>query len=241
MIKKRSINKIACVGEVMIELVMDGPADANIGVAGDTYNTAVYLSRLLRGQNKSVSYVTALGLDRFSARIFDHMKRHNVDASYVERRPDLMPGLYAIDTDDAGERSFTYWRSQAAARSLFAKPCQIKLNALNDFDLIYVSGITMAVLPPDTRTALIEFLTTYRENGGYVVYDSNYRPRLWEDLETAQTITMDLWRLADIALPSLGDEMDLFQEENEAQVTERLHEAGVTFGALKRGSNGPLS
>ena len=45
---KRPIRKIACVGEVMIELIADASGSAQLGVAGDTYNTAVYLNRAMR-------------------------------------------------------------------------------------------------------------------------------------------------------------------------------------------------
>ena len=45
---KRPIHRIACVGEVMVELRARPDGTAHIGVAGDTYNTAVYLARALR-------------------------------------------------------------------------------------------------------------------------------------------------------------------------------------------------
>jgi hypothetical protein len=41
------LGQIACLGEVMIEVARAGGEAARIGVAGDTFNTAVYLSRAL--------------------------------------------------------------------------------------------------------------------------------------------------------------------------------------------------
>ena len=49
-----------------------------------------------------------------------------------------------------------------------------------------------------------------------------------------------MWRLADIGLPSLDDEMALFGG-SEDDVLARLARAGVTRGALKRGEAGPRS
>ena len=49
-----------------------------------------------------------------------------------------------------------------------------------------------------------------------------------------------MWRLADIGLPSLDDEMALFGG-SEDDVLARLARAGVTRGALKRGETGPRS
>ena len=64
----------------------------------------------------------------------------------VERRPDRVPGLYAISVDAAGERSFTYWRDASAARTLFQPPAEVTPERLAGFDLIYLSGITLAIL-----------------------------------------------------------------------------------------------
>ena len=80
-----------------------------------------------------------------------------------------------------------------------------------------------------------------RAAGGRVVFHNNYRPRLWEDVETARHQTLQIWRRCDVALPSLDDEMALFGDATEAQVLNRLASAGVTFGALKCGERGPRS
>lgn len=223
----------------MIELIASDTEQASIGVAGDTYNTAVYLNKLSTADIE-VSYITALGTDRFSDRIFSELVQHGIRSDKIEKRETHMPGLYAISTDELGERSFSYWRGEAAARTLFQEPCTIKPELLCDFDLIYVSGISMAILPPETRTKLISFLADFRNAGGKLVFDSNYRPRLWESVEIARDITMTMWSITDVALPSIDDEIELFGDQNEAAVLARLIEAGVSFGALKRGLAGPL-
>ncbi|MCL6283268.1 sugar kinase [Ruegeria sp. 2012CJ41-6] len=241
MTSKRSIRRQACIGEVMIELASDPQGQIRLGIAGDTYNTAVYLKRLLPNADTPVSYLTALGADRFSARILADMAAHGIDATHIEQRADKSPGLYAIDTDEAGERSFTYWRSDSAARTLFSAPCKVTPDVLDQFDLVYLSAITLAVLPVSVRVLLAERIDRFRAAGGWFAFDSNYRPTLWEDCDTARDWTMRYWSLADLALPSVDDEMALFGESSEDAVLARLAAAGVTRGALKRGAEGPLS
>ena len=107
--------------------------------------------------------------------------------------------------------------------------------------MLYLSAITLAILPPAHRQALREWLPGFRARGGRLVFDSNYRPRLWPDQTTAQQVVADFWRQTDIALPSVDDEMALFSDITEAQVLERLRSYGVTDGALKRGAQGPLA
>jgi 2-dehydro-3-deoxygluconokinase len=55
--------RIACVGEVMIEIcATHTPGTAQIGVAGDVLNTAIYLKRQL-GAEHHVSFISLLGAD----------------------------------------------------------------------------------------------------------------------------------------------------------------------------------
>ena len=62
------MKKIACVGGEMIELSPIVRDTAHIGVAGDTFNTAVYLRRSLPPATADVAYVSALGDEAMSAR-----------------------------------------------------------------------------------------------------------------------------------------------------------------------------
>lgn len=235
----KPFSKIACIGEVMIEILGHPSGEARLNVAGDSYNTAVYLAQLARGSDCTVSYVTALGQDTFSQRALHEMQRFGIGTDHIERRCDRNIGLYAIDTDAAGERSFTYWRSESAARTLFSAPCVVTLDVLTQFDLVYLSGISLAILPASVRVTLIDALAAYRRSGGLVAYDSNHRPRLWEDAQTAIDVNNAMWCVTDIAVPSVDDEMAIHGDASEAAVLARLKASGVTDGALKRGMAGP--
>ncbi|MEM6467633.1 MAG: sugar kinase [Pseudomonadota bacterium] len=225
--------RVACVGEVMVELSLSGDGQARIGVAGDTFNTAVYLKREAPGV--AVSYITRLGQDAFSDQIKAAIEAEGVGTDGISHDPQRAPGLYAISTDYAGERSFTYWRGQSAARHMFDDGFE----ALEGYDVVYLSAITLAILSPVQREGLQVWLTQFRARGGRVAFDSNYRPKLWESRETAQAVVAAFWGITDIALPSVDDEMDLFGDSTEQEVVDRLTRYGVAFGALKRGANGP--
>lgn len=227
----------------MVELSLGRSVEENarIGYAGDTLNTAIYLKRSL-GDAAEVSYVSALGDDPLSDRMIDFMQGESLHTDHIERRSGGLPGLYAINTDDAGERTFSYWRSEAAARSLFQNGTELDFSALEHFDVLYLSAITLAILPASVRDALLSRLTALRDTQGkHVVFDSNYRPRLWEDVDTARTTVANAWRACSIALPSIDDEMQLFGDSNEAAVLNRLRSYGIQSGALKRGEQGPLN
>jgi len=228
--------KVAAIGEAMIELSMDGD-HAAVGVAGDTLNTAIYLKRTAPAIQ--VDYVTRLGQEPFSRKIRDFIAAQRVvvvDA--IEYDVNGTPGLYAITTDAGGERSFTYWRDQSAARKMFQTTQGPNFGALKGYDVLYLSGISLAILPQETRETLLEWLAGYQSRGGRVVYDSNHRPKLWPDAETAQKVNAEMWAIADIALPSIDDEAVLSGESPD-EIAARFLRLGKT-GALKRGPSGPL-
>lgn len=229
---------VICLGEVMVELSLNDatPDTAGIGFAGDTFNTCVYLKRAAPGLD--IAYATKLGQDRLSDRIVTLMRTEDLATGLTLRSPDRMPGLYAISTDANGERSFLYWRDRAAVRTLF-KPPALDLDALTGTGLLYLSAITLAILTKDDRDRLIDGLTRLRASGTRIAFDSNYRPALWPDAATARTEIARAWRLSDIGLPSVDDEMTLFGDTDEDAVIARLNAWGVADGALKRGAKGP--
>lgn len=235
------MSSVACIGECMVELSLPrepgGPA--RVGFAGDTANVAIYLKR--SAPEVEVAFVTAVGTDALSEGMVGFLAGHDLDTTLIERREGRAPGLYAINLDASGERSFTYWRDTSAARTLFVTPCDVTPERLAGFGLIYLSGITLAVMAPDARADLRAFLDAHRARGGLVAFDSNYRPRLWPDPETARAEMAALWRMTDIALPSVDDEAALWGDADAGAALARLAGYGVRSGALKRGAEGPLA
>jgi len=124
---------------------------------------------------------------------------------------------------------------------LFSGPSRVKFDDLLKFDLIYISAISVAILPINIQEDLLHFLTEYRNNGGLIVFDSNYRQILWKSKKVARSVISKYWQIVDIALPSIDDEKELFDLQNEEDVVNNLVKFGVKFGALKRGEKGPYS
>lgn len=229
--------RVACLGECMIELskmdLVEGVA--RVGFAGDTLNTATYLARL----GVDVSYITNLGCDAFSQRMLAVFAEEGIDTGLIGLDDHRLPGIYSIETDEAGERSFRYWREASAARTLFSG-VGASLNDLAQFDVIYLSGITLAILPPDVRDALIAAMQALRAAGKTVVFDTNYRPRLWPDEPTARAAFAAMWRGTSLALPSFDDEDRLYPGSTPAQVITRITVLGPAEVVLKNGAAGPM-
>ena len=215
-----------------------GPAGFVLGFAGDSFNTAVYCRRGL-GVAPRVSYLTRIGQDPLSAGVVDLARAEGLDTRGFHIEPQRNIGIYSVQTDAAGERSFAYWRDQSAARMMFQS--RADFDALAWADVIYLSGISLAILAADARSALLRHLAELRLAGKRIAFDSNYRPALWADAATARAVIGAMWRMTDIALPSVDDEMALFGDADAAQVLGRLRGFGCRDGALKCGAQGPVA
>ncbi|AMB85008.1 ketodeoxygluconokinase [Pseudomonas agarici] len=232
--------RIALIGECMIELQQQADGSLRQSFGGDTLNTAVYLSRELAGRG-SVDYVTALGDDSFSDAMCRTWAEEGIGLDKVQRLPGRLPGLYCIQTDAGGERRFLYWRNEAAVRDCFSTPGAVPiLAALPDYDVLYFSGITLAVLGELGREKLIAVLQEARRGDTRVVFDNNYRPRLWSGIEQARTAYRQILPYVDLALLTLEDEQALFGYADGPTVFAAYDQIGTPEVVIKRGAKSCL-
>ncbi len=228
--------RIVCIGEAMIELSRCEGGGWTMGYGGDTVNTAVHLARA--GHN--VAYMTAMGTDPFSDDlVHKEWPGEGLDTSLVLRDPARGPGLYAITTDPQGERSFTYWRSDSAARGMFdLDSAQTAMYEAEWAELFYFSLISLAILPRKGRQQLLDLAVCVQANGGKVAFDGNYRPRLWTDAAEAIAARDAAIAIADIGLPTLEDEALLSGQADADQVARHWTGLGCAETIVKLGSAG---
>lgn len=224
---------VASIGECMLEL--SGAGDAGLwrmGHAGDTFNT-LWALRALLPADAACDYVSAFGDDPFSQQQLDFFAAAGIGTAASPRIPGARPGLYAISLKGA-ERSFTYWRSDAAARRL-ADDADALAKSLAGRSLVYLSGITLAILAPAARETLAQALQTARAAGSLIALDPNYRPRLWASPDETRAALTRFLPLCDIALPTFPDEQALFGDAGPAATAARLAAAGVGEAVVKNG------
>ena len=228
--------RIACLGECMIELRAHAPGLLVQGFAGDTYNTAVYLRRLDPAGHFQVDYATALGSDSFADDMLDAWQQEGIGAGLVRRIADRSTGLYSIRTDAHGERQFSYWRDHSAARAYFDGPPSPLEEQAETIDVLYLSGISLAVMASALPQRLPALLQRLRRRGTKVVFDNNYRARLWPGAEAARKAFAALYANCDIALVTADDEAALHPGLPGAEIERRILELPCAEVVVKRGS-----
>jgi 2-dehydro-3-deoxygluconokinase len=227
--------RIVCVGEAMVELAPHPGGGWDVGYGGDTLNQALHLARF----GYDTAYMTVLGNDPFAPRMQGAWAREGLDPSLLLKDEHRTTGLYAISIDERGERHFSYWRSDSAARTLFDHPeINRAVTQAAEADALVYSLISLAILPEHGRETLIGLARDVRRRGGKVAFDGNYRPVLWESVETARTWRDRAAAEADFGLPTLDDERALADATDADAVAAHWEGAGCGEVIVKLGGKG---
>ncbi|RUM98193.1 sugar kinase [Pseudaminobacter arsenicus] len=219
------------IGEAMIE--MSAASDNwRMGYAGDTMNTAWY-ARAFLDASWSVSYFTALGIDRYSQGLKRFIADAGIDTGSIATVADRRPGLYFIHQEN-GDRQFTYWRDMSAAKLLARDEAALQA-ALDGADEIYFSGITLAILDQSDRERFLTAIGRRRRQGARISFDPNIRPRLWSGNDEIRDWLTRAGRVCDIVLPTFGDEQALFGDEDVHTTAARYARLGAHEVVVKNG------
>lgn len=214
------------IGECMVELYAKEP----LGVAtqlekrfgGDVLNSLVTAQRL----GLQTSFVTRVGNDPFGVGLLQAWQLEGIDTRFAPL-VDGENGVYFISLHK-GEREFTYRRAGSAAAQL--EPAHISAALLHQSRALLLSGITQAI-SASAEAATLKAAELAKQSGTLVVFDPNYRPKLWAQrggLSAAQQATQALLPLCDIVLPSFPADAELLGQDS----LEPSARAFGQFGAL---------
>ena len=225
------MTRLIAIGECMVELAhLDGKT-LTIGFAGDSSNAMVYLRRW--APELEVSFLSALGDDPYSRQILAFWKESGIRTNHVEILPGELPGLSIIQNETNGERNFYYWRAQSAYRKLVPTVGD-ELN-VRAFDFLYLSGITVAATPKEHRTTLLYWIENAKRMGINIVFDPNYRDRLWKDSDEARVVLEPFIDLTDLFLASDDDLKSLLPDQADTSFVLDLIARGCSEAVIRRG------
>ncbi len=225
------------IGECMIEFAQADDGSWQKNFAGDTFNTAWHFANSPNKENWNTSYFTRVGTDTISGQLIDFTDQNGISTQWIKRDIKRQLGLYIIETIE-GERSFTYWRENSAARCL-ADDIGLFTQALEAASCIYFSGITLAILASERRQAVLGALAAARSQGKAIAFDPNMRPRLWESVSVMCDTIMAAANVATIIMPGLDEQSDHFGDTTSDDVMKRYLNAGANEVVVKNGG-GPV-
>ncbi len=199
------MTNLVVMGECMVEFSPLAKGEYKQSFAGDVYNTAVYLKRLLANAS-NVSFLTAVGKDCLSQQMLQALQQENINGEFVEQLQHQQIGAYLIETSAEGERSFVYWRDSSAAKSTLSFLSEAsKKKLISQTDTFYFSGISLAILNPLDRQLFWQLLEQLKSADVHIVFDSNYRAKLWQNSDEAKSQFKQAFRYSDVIFAGVED------------------------------------
>lgn len=231
------MTNLVVMGECMVEFSPLADGEYKQSFAGDVYNTAVYLKRLLANAS-NVSLLTAVGKDSLSQQMLQVLAQENINSEFVEQLYSQQMGAYLIQTSEDGERSFVYWRDTSAAKSTLSSLSEAsKKKLIAQTDIFYFSGISIAILNPLDRQLFWQLLGLLKSAGVQIVFDSNYRAKLWQNNEEAKSQFEQAFGYANVVFAGVEDFEFLYGSGAFDAITAYLQPFEIDEVIIKNGAN----
>lgn len=243
---QQALIKLALIGECMAELTescssgdnSNSPQLMRLGYGGDVMNTAIYCRRLLK-DSAQISFVSVMGADKLSQDMMALWHNEGIDLTKCCTLQTKSVGLYIVQNRDDGERNFQYWRNDSAAKYLLQVPQSAQIfEALSEYDAVYLSGISIAILSAPDRLIMLTKLGILKAAGVKIIFDSNYRSLLWSSIEQTQACFKALYQLSDLLLVTFEDEQTVWNDNNTQDTITRLSRDSQATVVVKAGAQG---
>lgn len=170
--------KILCMGETLLRYSTAkghrfSELQFDVHIGGSETNIAVNLAQY----GFQTALLTKLPQHALGDTVISYLKSFGVDTSLILRN-DMRLGSYFLE-NGSGNRSsqVIYDRAYSAMTSFTLEDIDMPM-IFQDVDVFIVSGITVA-LSQKLQDAVVEMCKYCRGNHILVVYDSNYRAKLW--------------------------------------------------------------
>ena len=223
---------LVSLGECLVEMTRRPDGAYQASIAGDVFNAAFYASRL----GLRCGMITAVGDDLFTPMLVERIVSERIDMSHVRRLSARRNGLYFIEHDAWGERAFHYWREGSAATETLAHADLARTASyIHGAHFLLITGVSLAVMKePDRLRELLERV----DGRTTIVFDGNYRPRLWGGAHEYQFRVETILPFVDVYLPSREDLETAYRGRDVIEPLRAAAEAGVQTIVMKDSSNG---
>lgn len=229
---------VVTVGEAMIRLSVRGGSTIetapqfDVHIGGAESNVAVACARM----GKRVAWMSRVADDVFGARIRGELRRHGVNVESVVIQSGSRTGVYFAEiAEDPRGVTVTYDRANSAATLMSVGNTDFAI--LDEATVLQVSGITPAI-SESSASMTRELLARARKSDCRIVFDVNFRARLWS-AEQARRVLTPLCSSSDVVICTREDARDVFGVESADDPAAALATMfGVRSVVLTDGSTG---
>lgn len=233
------MGKVLLIGEPMVLFTsldygsFDEVQDYHMSVCGAELNVAIGLKRL----GHEVSYMSAVGNDRFGRQIIRFVENNGIDSSLIKIADSERTGFMFKGKTNSGDPQIEYCRAGSAASKMSIE--MLEGIDLSQFDWLHVTGITMAI-SENCLEMMRKLVEKARENNIPVSFDPNLRLQLWPDINTMIKEIMSMARISNVFLPGLKEAEILTGQSDVESCLNHLEQAGIARTIMKVGEEGAV-
>ena len=194
-----SATRFVCFGELLLRLASPGrerllqSPRLEVQVGGAEANVAVALASF----GHAAALIGTVADNALGAAAVGEVRRHGVDVSRVQTGAGRM-GLYFLETGAVHRPSHVLYDRAGSAFALASPEKYDWPGLLDGVDVLHVSGVTPAV-GANAAAAATAAVRAARARGLSVVFDGNYRSKLWQAWNNNPgPILRDIFASADI-------------------------------------------
>ncbi len=177
--------KVLCMGETLMRYSTRkgerfSSLDFQVHIGGSETNIAVSLAQY----GFETLLLTKLPNHALGDAVISFLKSFGIETSLIMRN-DMRMGGYFLENGSGHRSSQVIYDRQYSAMTSFSLQDICLADVFHGVDVFVVSGITLA-LNETVREAVMAMLEYCRGNNILVVYDSNYRAKMWSVEEASQ-------------------------------------------------------
>ena len=168
---------------------------------------------MLRKTGKRCAFIGKVGDDMFGRYLRDTIVAAGINADGLVMDPEIPTTLAFVKTFANGDRDFSFYRKPGADMMLTEQ--ELPEEMLADSRIFHFG--TLSMTHPGVRAATIRAIELARKSGGWISFDPNLRPPLWNNLEAAREqiafglSKCDILKIADNELLFMTGEADFYR------------------------------
>ena len=200
-------------------------------LGGSPMNVAVAAAKL--GEDAAI--LTGVGDDPFGKYVRDEMRRLGVSDEFVITDPNLnTPVTFCELVPDA---PFFFYR-EPSAPDLQIKTSDLPEETVKNCKIFWFSGTGLSEDPSYTKH--IDALKM-RGHKPYTIFDMDWRPIFWDDIELARQRYAECLEYTDVAVGNRTECEIAVGEKDPERAADALLERGVKIAIVKQGRDGALA
>lgn len=174
---------VTAIGELLIDMAQSGLSDigspifeANPG--GAPCNVLAMLNKL----GRRTAFIGKVGDDIFGQRLKNIVESTGTDIDGLVLDKDVRTTLAFVETDEHGDRSFSFYRAPGA--DMMLREAEVDTDIIKHSRVLHFG--TLSMTHEGVEKATVKAVETAKAAGALLSFDPNLRPPLWDSMDRAR-------------------------------------------------------